>query len=346
VKSRVASARSPAESAENAACPICRRPDAMACSPGKDRLFGLARGVFPLFRCISCGCIFQHPLPDDSSLAKFYPQEYWWSEESGQGSGPARIFRNLEKAYREFVVADHVRFLDFCSRKRASGGKLLLDIGCGSGSFLHVAQSHGYSPHGMDQSAKAVEIVKKQYGFPMRQGEIGSRVWDNRRFDFVTMFHVLEHLTDPRLCLKYAGELLQPGGILVMQVPNISSIQARLFGNCWYGLDVPRHVINYTPEALGLLLQDAGFEFRMASRFSLRDNPASIASSLVPWLDPIRRKGRRLDSGSAFSGALEIAYFGLILLALPAAFLESVFGFGGTLWAYAWKKQSAVRSRQ
>jgi 2-polyprenyl-3-methyl-5-hydroxy-6-metoxy-1,4-benzoquinol methylase len=347
VSSHVASAPSPDESAENAACPICRQPDAVAGSPGTDRLFGLAQGVFPLFRCASCGCVFLHPLPDSSSLAKFYPHEYWWAEESGQRNGPARFFRNLEKAYREFVIADHVRFLDFCSREKGSGGKLLLDIGCGSGTFLHVAQSHGYAPHGMDQSARAVEIAQKQYGFRARQGEIGSKVWDDCRFDFVTMFHVLEHVTDPRLCLRYAGELLQPGGILIIQVPNISSIQARLFGNSWYGLDVPRHVINYTPKALGLLFRDAGFEFRLAPRFSLRDNPAAIASSLVPWLDPIRRKGRRLDSSPVFSGAMEIAYFGLILLALPAAFLESACGFGGTLWAYAWKKQeSGVRSQE
>jgi 2-polyprenyl-3-methyl-5-hydroxy-6-metoxy-1,4-benzoquinol methylase len=345
VKSYVASARSPNESAENAACPICRRPDAVACSSGRDRLFGLAQGVFSLFRCTSCGCVFQHPIPDDLSLARFYPREYWWSEESGQGRGPARLFQNLEKAYREFVVGDHVRYLDYCSREKAPGGKLLLDIGCGNGTFLHVAQARGYIPHGMDQSARAIEIAQKQYGLTARKGNIGSRIWDDCRFDFVTMFHVLEHLTDPRQCLKYIRELLQPGGVLIIQVPNISSIQARLFGSFWYGLDVPRHVINYTPKALGFLLQDAGFEFRIAPRFSLRDNPAAVASSLAPWLDPVRRKGRHRNSSPIWEGAMEIAYFGLVLLALPAAFLESVFGFGGTLWAYAWQKQSPVGSR-
>jgi len=251
----------------------------------------------------------------------------------------ARLFRKLEKAYREFVVADHVRFLDFCARENAAGGKLLLDVGCGSGTFLHVAESHGFVPHGMDRSAQAVEIACRQYGYPARRGDIGSKVWDDCRFDFVTMFHVLEHLRDPRLGLKYAGELLQPTGTLIIQVPNVSSIQARLFGNLWYGLDVPRHVISFTPKALGLLLQEMGFKFRLMSRFSLRDNPASLASSLAPWLDPIRRKGRRLDSSPIFSGTMEVAYFGLLLLALPAAFIESALGFGGTIWACAWRKE-------
>lgn len=349
MKSHIGSAPSPNVSAGNAVCPICRQPDAIACFQGRDRLFNLAPGIFSLFRCSSCGCVFQHPLPDDSSLAGFYPREYWWAEESGQGSGLAHrglahFFRNLEKIYRECVVADHVRFLDFCSRRKAAGGKLLLDIGCGSGTFLHVAQTHGYMPHGMDQSERAIEIVQKQYGIPARTGKIGSRVWDDCLFDFVTMFHVMEHLTDPRLCLRHVRDLLQPGGVLVIQVPNMSSLQARLFGNFWYGLDVPRHAINYTPQALSFLLKDTGFDFRVVPRFSLRDNPAAIASSVAPWLDPIRRKGRNRNLNPVWDGVMEAAYFGLVLLALPPAFWESVFGFGGTLWAYAWKRQSVVGS--
>jgi 2-polyprenyl-3-methyl-5-hydroxy-6-metoxy-1,4-benzoquinol methylase len=317
------------------ACPVCRAPDSAACYSVDDRLFGLARGTFELFRCASCHCTFLHPLPDESTLAGCYPQEYWWSEKSASESFFSRLFRKMEKAYREFVVADHARFLDYCARKNGAGGKRLLDIGCGSGSFLQSARSHGFLPHGMDMSAKAVEIVRNDYGIPAKQGGIGRNVWDEERFDFVTMFHVLEHLPDPRLALRFAANLLQPGGTLVMQVPNVSSLQARFFGKRWYGLDVPRHVINFSPKALGLLLGEMGFEFQIVSRFSLRDNPASIASSLALRLDPIRRKGRRLDTNPILSGILEIAYFGLTLLALPAAYAESVLGFGGTLWAYA-----------
>jgi 2-polyprenyl-3-methyl-5-hydroxy-6-metoxy-1,4-benzoquinol methylase len=317
-------------------CPVCRASDAAACYSAGDRLFGLAGDTFNLFRCAFCKCTFLHPLPEESALAGFYPPEYWWSEEASSGSLFSRLFRRLEKAYRESVViADHIKFLDYCARKIGVDGKRLLDIGCGSGTFLRCAQRFGFIPHGMDMSAKAVEIVQKQYGIAAKQGGIGQNVWEGDRFNFVTMFHVLEHLPDPRLALKFAAGLLQPGGTLILQVPNISSLQARLFGKRWYGLDVPRHVINFSPKALGILLKEMGYEFQLVSRFSVRDNPASIASSLALWLDPIRRKGRRLDTSPVLSGLLEIAYFGLFLLALPAAFLESVCGFGGTLWAFA-----------
>jgi SAM-dependent methyltransferase len=188
----------------------------------------------------------------------------------------------------------------------------------------------------MDVSERAVEIAQKQTGCPVRQGEIGSDVWSGSRFDFVTMFHVLEHLPDPRMALSFVKGLLKPGGMLILQVPNVSSLQARLFGNRWYGLDVPRHVINYTPEALEHLLREEGFDFRMSTRFSLRDNPASIASSLALWMDPIHRKGMRLDSNPVLGGAIEVAYLGLFLMSLPAAWLESRIGAGGTIWSCAW----------
>jgi 2-polyprenyl-3-methyl-5-hydroxy-6-metoxy-1,4-benzoquinol methylase len=290
-------------------------------------------GTFSLFRCKSCECVFQHPLPEATALAKFYPQEYWWSEESKQKSLPARLFSNLERTYREFVAGDHVRFLDSCARENASGGKLLLDIGCGSGTFLHLAQAHGYIPHGMDISAKAVEIAHRQYGYPARQGEIGSSIWDDCRFDFITMFHVLEHLREPRQALKYAGQLLRPGGLLIIQVPNISSMQARLFKTRWYGLVCHGISLISHPKLLGFCFRRWD-DFELVPRFSLRDNPASIASSLVPWLDPIRRKGgagcksnpQRCDG----NGLLR-----LFLFSLPAALLESLCGYAGTIWAFA-----------
>ncbi len=338
MKSRGASSQ-PSESSTDIGCPICLAHEFKALPPGRDRLFGLAPGTFSLFRCVSCGCIFQHPFPDDAALTGFYPQDYWWSGEAASKNRCARLFQRLEKIYREFVVADHVRFLDSCARQYGAAGRKLLDIGCSSGTFLHVAQSRGYIPHGMDRSAKAVEIANRQYGYDIRQGGIGDEIWGDHRFDFVTMFHVLEHLTDSRLGLKYAVDLLQPDGILIIQVPNVSSIQARIFGNSWYGLDVPRHVISFTPKAISHLLREMGFDFRLIPRFSLRDNPASIASSLVPWLDPIRRKGRRLNSRPLLSGAMEAAYFALYLLALPPAYLESVFGRGGTIWACAWRRK-------
>jgi SAM-dependent methyltransferase len=314
------------------ACPICATPDAPGFADASDRLFGIAPGVFRLYRCLSCACIFQHPLPDAAAVASYYPNEYWWTED--RGSVLSRALSRMERAYRELVARDHVWFLERCA---TGAGRSLLDIGCGSGTFLHLAERRGFLPHGMDVSARAVAAAQEQYRLPVRQGGIGSDAWHGCEFDIISMFHLLEHLPEPGKAIAYAGGLLKPGGSLILQVPNSASVQARIFGARWYGLDVPRHLINFTPRALERLLGDAGFSCRLVQRFSLRDNPAALASSLAIGLDPIGRKGRGRRAHAIAEGALELCYFGLVLSALIPTLVESLCGHGATLWAHAWR---------
>ncbi len=325
------------ESVADAACPICGTARVWWFATASDRLFGLAAGSVRLYRCLSCACIFQHPLPDPAAISSFYPAEYWWAVD--RRSKLTLALGRMESAYREFVARDHVRFLQRCSPLQ-DNRRELLDIGCGSGTFLHLARRQGFQPHGMDVSERAVAAAREQYDLPVRQGGIGSDAWEGHRFDVITMFHVLEHLAHPRNALIYAAGLLNSGGRLILQVPNVSSFQARLFGPNWYGLDVPRHLINYTPRALSLLLQQTGFSSDVVHCFSLRDNPASLASSVAIRLDPIGRRGRGKRVNPMMDGALELCYFGLCLAALPAALLESVCGHGGTIWACARREES------
>jgi len=315
-------------------CPICRAGDTEEYAAAVDRFFAIAPGRFRLVRCRACGCIFQHPLPSAAELARYYADDYWWSPPAPRRAGLRSLVGRLEHAYRTLVARDHVSFVERCAR-RSAAGRALLDIGCGEGLFLHLARRRGFEAHGMDPSARAVELARARYGLDVRRGAIGSDLWEGRRFDFVTMFHVLEHVADPRAALAYAGRHLREGGSLIVQVPNVRSFQARHFGARWYGLDVPRHVINYSPEGLRIVLRDAGFEVAAAKRFSLRDNPASLASSLAPRLDPQGRKVRGHGAGSMAEGVLELVYFALYLLCLPPALLESACGCGATVFVQA-----------
>lgn len=311
-------------------CPICGTPDAAVYALAEDRLLGIGRGRFRLCRCGSCGCIFQHPLPDAAALAAWYPKAYWWAED--RRSGMARLVSRVERSYREWVTLDHVRFLE---RSTAGCGPSLLDIGCGSGTFLHLARERGFLAHGMDISEHAVAAARELHHLDVRQGDIGSDIWQGCNFDIITMFHVLEHLPDPARALAFAGSLLKPGGVLILQTPNAASLQARIFGARWYGLDVPRHLINFTPRALALLVERAGFSCRIETRFSPRDNPAALASSLAIGLDPIGRRGRGRRRPAVTEAMLEICYFGLVLLSAPPALVESCCGRGATLWVRA-----------
>jgi SAM-dependent methyltransferase len=271
-------------------------------------------------------------MPDAERIPSFYPKAYWWTDR--QQSWLSRALTRLERAYREFIALDHVRFLRSCAPP-GRGKTTLLDIGCGSGTFLHLARKYGYECFGMDISGQAVAEAQRQYGLDVRQGGIGSGIWADRRFDCISMFHVLEHLPDPGAALEYAGSLLKPGGHLILQVPNAASVQARLFGTRWYGLDVPRHLVNFTPGALSFLLEKSGFQPRVLRRFSLRDNPAALASSLAMRMDPIGRRGRGNRNSALAAALVEFGYFGLVVVSLLPAWLETMVGRGATVWAHA-----------
>jgi len=328
-------AREAAQRSPDPVCLVCHSNLTTHYAYGRDRLFGIVPGRFELCRCTGCGCIFQHPVPESARLASFYPDEYWWSDKGGRESPITRLLHRLERSYREFVASDHVRFLERCARGRDSSRRRLLDIGFGSGTFLHLASRRGFAVHGMDISGTAVRLVRERYGLDVRQGDIGSESWAGSQFDFVTMFHVLEHLPDPAKGIEYAASLLKPDGSLIVQVPNVASFQAAVFGLRWYGLDVPRHIVNFTPRALRLLLDRAGFGIQRVARFSLRDDPAGLASSLAPGLDPIRRKRERGRKKVLVEAMAEVAYFALVLGALLPAALAGALGRGATLWVQA-----------
>ena len=323
------------EMSASRSCPVCASQAISHFGDGQDRLFGLAEGTFTLLRCNLCKCIFQSPLPDEASIARYYPDSYWWAGEAASDSQIPSLLSRLERIYREFVASDHLRFLESCAKPGGSHGRSLLDIGCGSGTFIYLASRRGYSVCGMDVSATAVRLARDLYGVDARQGDVGSAVWPGQKFDFVTMFHVLEHLPDPAGALGYAASLLTPGGSLIVQVPNVDSIQARLFGMRWYGLDVPRHLINFSHAGLRLLLERGGFGIVRKARFSLRDDPAALASSFAMCLDPIGRKARLRGGNALWEAAAELLYFALVAVAVPLAWIEGMMGKGATIWVMA-----------
>jgi SAM-dependent methyltransferase len=147
----------------------------------------------------------------------------------------------------------------------------------------------------------------------------------------ITMFHVLEHLHDPRAYLGAAHEILAPGGRLIVQVPNAASWQFRLLGRAWNGVDVPRHLFDYRDCDVERLLTDAGFQVVRRKYFSLRDNPAGLASSVAPGLDPMARRVRGVAEGGGERLSKDLAYFALVVAALPLTALEAACRAGSTI---------------
>jgi SAM-dependent methyltransferase len=229
---------------ESPDCPLCGSTAARALFVARDRLLGRP-GAFPVVRCAGCGLVYLRPRPAPAELGTYYPDVYYPID--ADPSPEARAVAEGLLARVTSWVREHR-----CDRLR------LLDVGCGTGLFLHLAQNVGMRVQGIEPGAAAVTYARMRYGLDVRHGTLEDARLPDASFDVITLWHVLEHLPDPIAALRRAAGLLAPGGLLLAGVPNFASIEARVFGRRWYSLDAPRHLYHFTPETLGAALIAAG----------------------------------------------------------------------------------------
>ncbi len=305
------------------ACVVCGSERSAALFRASDRLYRTTSREFAVVRCGECGLLRLDPQPGPDELRLYYPDSYWFAPE------PTAAGR-LEEAYRRLVLRDHVRFVARAMQDSAVGGPLL-DVGCGGGLFLGMMRERGFPVLGLDFSREAAATAWHKQQAPAVCASLEDAPFRPESVAAITMFHVVEHLYDPRAYLQAAHRLLIPGGRLVVQVPNAASWQCRLLGRSWNGMDVPRHLFDYRDRDLEGLLQAAGFEVIRRKYFSLRDNPAGMASSLAPSLDPMARRVRRVAESGSGRLVKDLAYFALVLVSLPFTVAEAACGAGSTV---------------
>jgi SAM-dependent methyltransferase len=274
--------------------------------------------------------MFLDPPPSEAEIPGFYPPRYWWTGSPG-------ALKRLETAYRRLVLHDHVTFIERAASSAwsESSPPRLLDVGCGPGTLIGVLKIRGLDVMGLDLSPEAAEIAARENGVRVVTSTLAGAGFPDACFGIVTLFHVLEHLIDPRPVLAEVRRILRPGGRVVLQVPNIDSWQSRLLGPKWRGLDVPRHIIDYSAGSLQSLLESTGFAVMRVRHFNLRDNAPALASSLCPSLDPQVRAMRQHRLGRAESPVeswiRHSLYLALVGVALPFAMAEAAAGAGATV---------------
>jgi SAM-dependent methyltransferase len=301
----------------------CGSPDYRTLFTATDRLYRTTSKRFAVVRCAGCGLLRIDPRPRGEELRGYYPRHYWFAPDRSAAG-------RLEEAWRRMVLRDHVRFAAQALKSAGERGPVL-DVGCGGGLFLRLLRERGFPVVGLDVSAAAAALAWKRHAVPAVCGTPERAPLRPASFAAVTMFHVLEHLEDPHSCLESARGLLKARGRLIVQVPNAACWQFRLLGSRWNGIDVPRHLADYRGRDLEALLERCGFAVVRRKYFSLRDNPAGLASSLAPGLDPMARRVRGVSESAGAKLGKDLVYFGLVLAALPFTGLEAAFRSGSTI---------------
>ncbi|MCC6862841.1 MAG: class I SAM-dependent methyltransferase [Bryobacterales bacterium] len=297
-----------------------------------DRLYRTTCEVFRIVECGRCRLIRLFPQPTAAQLSQYYPRNYWFVPEQHAAG-------RLEEMYRRFVLRDHLRFVARAIGDAPEEG-LVLDVGCGGGLFLAMLRERGRRRvAGLDFSLDAAAAAWGRHQVPVVCSTLSRPPLPPDSCSAITMFHVLEHLYDPRSYLDAARGLLRKDGRLIVQVPNAACWQFMLLGENWNGLDVPRHVYNFRDSDLEVLLDACGFEVLRRKYFSLRDNPAGLATSLLPGLDPMARRVRGGGGGPARQFLGDLLYLSLIAAALPFTVLEAACRAGSTVMMEARPKQ-------
>lgn len=154
----------------------------------------------------------------------------------------------------------------------APPGATVIDAGAGQGRFVARARAAGYAASGFDPHPRGTEVTV---------GSLEDAALAAGSADVVTLWHVLEHVADPGRALTRVRGWLAPGGALIVAVPNLDSWQARIAGERWFHLDVPRHRVHFTAAGLARLLTARGFEV-LAVEHRLREhNPFGLWQSVV-----------------------------------------------------------------
>ena len=298
-------------------CPLCGSSTTRELLIARDRLLGRP-GEFPVVRCSGCGFVFLKPRPTAAALGSFYPDDYYPLDEAPSGEAVAAA-NDLLKTVSAWVRAQQL------DRPR------VLDVGCGVGLFLHLAQESGMQARGIELSGSAVSYARLNFGLDVHHGTLDDAEIPAESCDIVMMWHVLEHLPDPVASLRQVVSTLAPGGLLLVAVPNFDSVEARIFGRRWYSLDAPRHLSHFTPNTLLHAIERAGLQ---PQRLIQSTGTAGLVYSLMGDLTGVSLKlRRRLLSDRAYRRTATTLHY----LTKPACLLAARLSRGGALELYATK---------
>lgn len=193
--------------------------------------------------------MYVNPRPAAGELVSLYGDYH------ARGGGDGYTWdRLMQRVFRE--SADLL-----CSGRNGGGRPRVLDVGCGFGGFVELMATRGWDAEGVDPSASVVTAAMRK-GRRVRLGTLEDVPLDHGPYDAVTMFYVLEHLSDPMGALRKVSALLIDGGILVVRVPHTTPIVRLLapFGLDGALYDPPFHLFDFSPTVLRTMLHRTGFD--------------------------------------------------------------------------------------
>ncbi len=287
--------------------------------------------------CPSCGLVQMASRPTAADMATFYDDAYY-------GHGDTKFSGGVE-ALRSI-----------CFRRRAKrvlpliagSPPAVLDVGAGDGRFLKAMHGLGCDIAGTELAGAAHDRAARIPGIELHAGEVTDAGFAAGRFNAVTLWHVLEHVSSPRVTLECCNRLLADDGVLVVEVPNLGSWQSRLTGRHAFHLDPPRHICQFDDRSLTALLAATGFDITRRETCSLEMGVLGVTQSLLNtfinprdlFYDMLRTRNR--CPGHPIAKAVSALITALLIpFGMLFTLIESACGHGPVLRLFCRKSPSA-----
>jgi 2-polyprenyl-3-methyl-5-hydroxy-6-metoxy-1,4-benzoquinol methylase len=223
----------PEELLTRRACPTCG---------STEETLELEKDHMRIVRCQQCDLVFVNPTFDESHYKQVYASQAYQDivRDLGINSHEYRVNRFGTERIR--LMSEHLR---------AANGRAprYLDVGCSTGFVVEAARDKGWEAIGIDLNPSAIEFGRSR-GLDLRTVALEEAGFAPRTFDAVSLFDVLEHLLDPGRTLRACADLLTPGGILFLYVPNFDSASRLLMGANAHFIWPTHHLNYYTPTTI------------------------------------------------------------------------------------------------
>lgn len=200
--------------------------------------------------CLECGLVFLDRRLTPEALERYYRSDTFSNEVRGapRPTQEALAYRDMRAERRWRLMKDLLPSTGRC-----------LEIGCGAGNFLRILEDAGYDAVGVDPSVGYVEYARES-GLHAVAGLFPEALPNQGPFDLVFTFHVLEHVPDPAAMLREARDRVAPGGMFVIEYPDVELAARRwILPHTYFER---AHLFDFSEETLGVLLARAGFKVR------------------------------------------------------------------------------------
>ncbi|MEM7554062.1 MAG: class I SAM-dependent methyltransferase [Cyanobacteria bacterium P01_A01_bin.84] len=204
-------------------------------------------------KCSSCGLVYKEFAPTARGMEKIYSNDYvHFLDNSSVTDNLPEINSAKQKLQRCRNLLDN---------KKSPSQLKLLDIGCGSGSFVRIAQNLGYSAQGIDPYLPSE--LESSYLHKRSPESV-----DANSYDIAVLLNVAEHLDEPRKMFSSIYDLLKPTGVMLLTCPYGDSLARQIYRGAWGHLALEEHLLFWTPASLTHMLREIGFKGKVSYRIA------------------------------------------------------------------------------